>query len=113
MNPSDWKKAVVFITEQNRPAATAPTDELGSMLLSTLSLDESDPPEVTYGAHEPLATNTPDSTALNQQDPSLSDAYQPILPGVSQGSLYPTLAAMSTEQVAQFQLLYTHFIAEL
>ena len=100
MNPSDWKKAAVFITGQNRSAATAPTDELDSMPLSTLSLDESGPPEITYGAHEPLATSTPDSTALNQQDLPLSDAHQPILPGVPQGSLYPTLAAMSTEQLA-------------
>ena len=85
MNASDWKKAAAFITEQNRPAATAPMQELDSMPLSTLSLDESGPPEVTDGVHVPLAASTPNSTAP-QQDSSLADSYQQILPGVPQDS---------------------------
>ena len=97
MNASDWKKAAVFISEQNRPAATAPTQELDSMPLSTLSLDESGPPEVTYGVYTPLATSTPNSTAQQQQDSPLSDNYQQILPGVPQASLYLTLAPMNAE----------------
>ena len=63
-------------------------------------MDESGPPEVTQGAHMPLATSTPNSTTLHQQDSSLSDDYQPILPRIPQGSQYPTLAAMNTEQTA-------------
>ena len=100
MNASDWKKATAFISEHNRPAATAPTKELDSMPLSTLFLDESGPPEVTYDAHTPLTTSTPNSTTLHQQDSSLSDNYQPIFAGIPQGSLYTTLAVISTEQVA-------------
>ena len=98
MNASNWKKAAAFISEQNRSIARAPTQELDSLPLSTLSLDESSLPEVTYGAHMPLATSTPNSTAPHKQDPPLSDNYQQILPGVPQGSLYPTLAAMDLEQ---------------
>ena len=94
MNASDWKKAAAFISEHNRPAATAPTQELDSMPLSTLSLDESSPPEVTEGVHTPLVASTPNRTAP-QQDSSLADSYQQILPGIPQGSLYPTLAAMN------------------
>ena len=100
MNTSDWKKATAFITEQNGPAATAPTEELNSMPLRTLSLDESGLTEVTYGAHMPLATSTPNSIALNQQDPISTDTYQPILHGVPHGSLYLTLTAMSMEHIA-------------
>ena len=87
-----------LISEQNRLAAMAPTQELESLPLSTLSLDESGPPEVTYGAHMPLATSTPNSTEPHQQNSPLSDNYQQMLPGVPQGSLYPTLAAMNVEQ---------------
>ena len=100
MNASDWKKAVACISTQGRPAATAPTEELDSMPLSTLALDESGLPEVTQDAYAPLATSIPNSTALHQQDSSLSDNYQPILPRIPQGSLYPTLAALNTEQTA-------------
>ena len=87
-----------MVSAQGRPAASAPSEELDSIPLSTLALDESGPPEITHHAHVPLATSTPNSTALHQQDPSLSADYQPILPRFPQGSLYPTLAAMSTEQ---------------
>ena len=51
MNASDWKKAAAFISAQGRPVATAPSEELDSMPLSTLALDESGPPEVTQGTH--------------------------------------------------------------
>ena len=67
------------------------------MPLSTLSLDESGPPEVTEGVHVPLVASTLNSTPP-QQDSALVDSYQQILPGVPQGSLYPTLAAMNDQQ---------------
>ena len=100
MNTSDWKKAAAFISEQSRPVATASTEELDSVLLSTLALNDSGPPKVTYGTHMPLAASTPNSTAPHQQDSSLSDNYQQILLRVPQGSLYPTLTAMNMEQTA-------------
>ena len=80
MNASDWKKAAAFISDQNRLATTAPTEELDSLPLSTLSLDESSPPEVTYSVHTPLTTSTPNSATPQQQDFPLSDNYQQILP---------------------------------
>ena len=78
--------------------STAPSEELDSMPLSTLSLDESGPLEITQSAHMPLAASTPNTTTLHQQDSSLSADYQQIMPGIPQGSLCPMLAAMSTEQ---------------
>ena len=41
---------------------------------------------------------TTNSTAPYQQDSPSADNYQQILPGVPQGSLYPTLAAVNAEQ---------------
>ena len=76
MNASDWKKAEAFISEQNRLAATTPTQELDNLPLSTLSLDESGPPEITYDVHRPLAKSTANSTAPYQHDSPLSDDYQ-------------------------------------
>ena len=55
--------------------STAPSEELDSMPLSTLSLDESGSLEITQSAHVPLATSTPTSTTLHQQDSSLSADY--------------------------------------
>ena len=80
MNASDWKKAVAFVNQQNKAAAAALTEELDSMPLSTLSLDDSSSPEVTYGAHVPLAASTHNSTAMHEQDQLQQDSYQQILP---------------------------------
>ena len=44
MNPSDWIKAATLITQQKQEAATADTDQLSSMPLSQLAMDDSDPP---------------------------------------------------------------------
>ena len=65
MNASDWKKAAPFISEQNSPAATAPMQELDSMPLNTLSLDESGPPEVSDGVHVLLARSPTGFIVLN------------------------------------------------
>ena len=62
-----------------------------------MCIRDSGPPEVTEGVHVPLAASTPNSTAP-QQDSSLADSYQQILPGVPQSSLYPALAAMNDQQ---------------
>ena len=59
MNPSDWIKAAALITQQKQEAATADRDQLSSMPLSQLAMDDSGPPVVHYGMHVPTATSTP------------------------------------------------------
>ena len=44
MNLSDWIKAASLITQQKQEAATADTDQLSSMPLSQLAMDDSGPP---------------------------------------------------------------------
>ena len=56
MNPSDWIKAATLVTQQKQEAATTDTDQLSSMPLSQLAMDESSPPVVHYGMHVPTAT---------------------------------------------------------
>ena len=97
MNPSDWIKAAALITQQKQEAATADTDQLSSMPLSQLP-DDSGPPVVHYGMHMPAATSTPTRTEANIHSPQQEDPYQQIIPGIPQGSLYPTLASLSSEE---------------
>ena len=73
MNLSDWQKAAALITQQKQEAATADTDQLSSMPLSQLAMDDSSPPVVHYGMHVPAATSTPthmemDTYSLQQED---------------------------------------------
>ena len=58
MNPSDWIKAAALVTQQKQEATTD-TDQLSSMPLSQLAMDDSGPPVVHYGMHMPAATSTP------------------------------------------------------
>ena len=51
MNPSDWIKAAALITQQKQEAATTDTDQLSSMPMSYLAMDDNGPPEVHYGMH--------------------------------------------------------------
>ena len=59
MNASDWKKVETLVSAQGRPVATASSEELDSIPLSTLSLDEGGPPEIIQTAHVPLIASTP------------------------------------------------------
>ena len=98
MNPSDWIKAAALITQQKQEAATADTDQLSSMPLSQLAMDDSGPPVVHYGKDVPTATSTPTHAEVNIHSPQQEDSYQQILPGIPQGSLYPTLASLSSQE---------------
>ena len=98
MNPSDWIKAAALITQQKQEAATADTDQLSSMPLSQLAMDDSGPPVMHYGMHVPAATSTPTHTEMNTHRLQQEDTYQQIIPGIPQGSLYPTLAFLSSEE---------------
>ena len=99
MNPSDWIKAATLVTQHKQEAATTETDQLSSMPLSQLAMDDSGPPVVHYGMHMPAATNTPTGTEVHMHSSQQEDSYQQIIPGIPQGSLYPTLSSLSSEAV--------------
>ena len=98
MNASSWKKAADIVTKmtpvslQASAAATAELQNLQSLLLSALSIDDSGPPQVTYEPQQSIATSTPWATD-NPEIPT--EAYHQILPGMS-SRLYPTLIADSS-----------------
>ena len=46
MNLSDWIKAATLVTQHKQEAATAEADQLSSMPLSQLALDDNGPPVV-------------------------------------------------------------------
>ena len=97
MNPSDWIKAVTLVTQHKQEAATTETDQLSSMPLSQLAMDDSSPPVVHYGMHVPTATSTQTGTEVHTHSSQQEDSYQQIIPGIPQGSLYPTLSSLSSE----------------
>ena len=100
MNASSWKKAADIIAKvtladpQVQAAAMAESQNLQSLLLSTLSVDDSRPPQVTYEPQQPIATSTPRATSTESPEIS-TEAYYQILPGMS-AQLYPTLVADSS-----------------
>ena len=98
MNPSDWIKVTALVTQQKQEAATADTDQLSSMPLSQLAMDDSSPPVEHYGMHVPTATSTLAHTEVNTHSLQQEDSYQQRIPGTPQGSLYPTLASLSSEE---------------
>ena len=98
MNLSDWIKAAALITQQKQEAATIDTDQLSSMPLSQLAMDASGPPVVHYGMHVPAATSTPTHVKMVTDTSHQEDTYQQIIPGIPQGSLYPTLASLSSDE---------------
>ena len=87
MNLSDWIKAATLITKQKQGAATADTDQLSSMPLSQLAMDDSSPMVVHYGMHVPAATSTPTHPEMDTYTLQHEDIYQQIIPGIPQGSL--------------------------
>ena len=80
------------VTPQASAAASVELHNLQSLQLSTLSIDDSRPPQVTYESQQPIATRTPRATD-NSETPT--GAYRQILPGMT-SRLYPTLVADSS-----------------
>ena len=99
MNLSDWIKAAALITQQKQEAATTDTDQLSSMPLSQLAMDDSGPPVVHYGTYVPAATSTPTHMEVHTHSSQQEDSYQQIIPGIPQGSLYPTLSSLTSEAI--------------
>ena len=79
---------------QVQAAATAESQNLQSLLLSALSVDDSRPAQVTYEPQQPIATTIPRATSTKSPEIS-TEAYRQILPGMS-AQLYPTLIADSS-----------------
>ena len=100
MNPSDWRKAAALVTQHKQEAAMAEMDQLSSMPLSQRAIDDSGPPIVHYGMHVPIAASTPTGTDVHVHSSQQKDSYQQIIPGIPQGSLYPTLSSLSAGAVA-------------
>ena len=100
MNASSWKKAVDLVAKVTpanplvQAAVTAESQQLESLPLSTLSIDDSGPPQVTYDSQQTIATSTPRAT-LRVTSETPTEAYCQILPGMSD-CLYPTLIADSS-----------------
>ena len=100
MNASSWKKAADIVAKatptilQVPAIAMAESQNLQSLPLSALSVDDSRPPQVTYELQQPIATSTPRATSTESPEIS-TEAYRQILPGMS-AQLYPTLVADSS-----------------
>ena len=99
MNPSDWIKAATLVTQHKQEAATTETDQLSSMPLSQIAMDDSGPLVVHDGMHMSTATSMPTGTDVHMNSSQQEDSYQQIIPGIPQGSLYPTLSSLSSEAV--------------
>ena len=101
MNASSWRKAVDLLaqgTQANRQvqtAATADSSQLESFPLSTLSANDSSPPQVNYGTEQSLAAGTPRANSTSTRETQATDTYHQIIPGMSE-HLYPTLTADSS-----------------
>ena len=112
MNASSWKKAADLVAKvtpanlQVQVAATAESQQLESLPLSALSIDDSGPPQVTYDSQQPIATSTPRATStVTSETPT--EAYRQILPGMSD-CLYPTLIADGS-LIYMYQIITARF----
>ena len=100
MNASSWKKAADIVAKvtpaipQALATATVELQNLQSLPLSALLVDDSRPPQVTYEPQHPIATSTPRATSTESPEIA-TEAYRQIPPGMS-SQLYPTLVADSS-----------------
>ena len=93
-------KAATLVTQHKQEAAMAEIDQLSSMSLSQIAIDDSSPPILHYNMHVPIAASTPTGTDVHAHSSQQKDSYQQIIPGIPQGSLYPTLLSLSPGAVA-------------
>ena len=101
MNASSWRKAADLIAQgtlanqQVQAAASADSSQLESFPLSALAANDSGPPQVNYGAEQPLTVSTPRASSTSNRETQATDTYHQIIPGMSE-HLYPTLVADSS-----------------
>ena len=120
MNASSWKKAADLVAKvtpanpQVQAAATADSQNLQSLPLSALAVDDSGLLQVTYDYQQPIAASTPRATSA--ETPEIpTEAYHQILPGMSD-HLYPTLVAdglLATDAPDNHGMLQTQLTSEV
>ena len=108
MNPSDWRKAAALVTQHKQEATMADMDQLSSMPLSQIAIDDSGPAIVHYGTHMLVAASTPTGTDAHMHSSQQEDSYQQIILGIPQGSLYPTLSSLSSGVVTSDTDVQSH-----
>ena len=99
----------------NTSAATADSNQLESLLLSSLAANDSGPPQVNYGPEQPLAASTPRATTTPVGEIQPTDPYHQIIPGMGE-CLYPTLTAdgsLSTPASDDCSTLHKQITSEL
>ena len=99
---------------QVQAAAMAESQNLQSLPLSALSVDDSGPPQMTYDYQQPIAASTPRATSAETPEIS-TEAYHQILPGMSD-CLYPTLVAdglLATDAPDNHDTLQTQLTSEV
>ena len=88
MNTSSWKKAADIVAKvtpaipQVPATVMAESQNLQSLPLSALSIDDSRPLHMTYEPQQPIATSTPRATTTESPEIS-TETYRQILPGMS------------------------------
>ena len=95
--------------------ATADSNQLESLPLSSLAADDSGPPQVNYSPEQPLAVSTPRATTTPVGEIQPTDPYHQIIPGMSE-RLYPTLTAdglLSTPVSDDCRTLHKQITSEL
>ena len=121
MNASSWRKAADLkaqgtqATQQIQATATADSNQLESLPLSSLAADDSGPPQVNYGPEQPLAASTPRAITAPVGEIQPTDPYHQIIPGMSE-CLYPTLTAdgsLSTPASGDCSTLHKQITSEL
>ena len=98
LNASSWRRAADLIaqqtqaTQQIQAAATADSNKLKSLPLSSLAANDSSPSQVNYSPKQPLTTSSPRATTTLVGEIQPTDPYHQIIPGMSE-QLYPSLTA--------------------
>ena len=121
MNASSWKRAADLIsqqtqaTQQIQAVATTDSNQLESLLLSSLAADDSGPPQVNYSPEQPLTVSTPRVTTTPVGEIQPTDLYRQIIPGMSE-HLYSILTAdgsLSTPVSDDYCTLHKQITSEL
>ena len=121
MNASSWRKAVDLVAQgtqanqQLQAAATADSSQLESFPLSSLTANDSGPPQVNYGMEQPLTASTPRASSTSTEETQGTDTCHQIIPGMSE-RLYPTLVAdgsLSTPAADNYSTLQKQITSEL
>ena len=90
MNASSWRKAADLIaqgtqgTQQIQAAATVDSSQLESLPLSSLTADDSGPPQVNYGSEQPLTASTLRAITTSTGEIQPTDTYCQIISGMSE-----------------------------